>query len=215
MAQEGRDQRDATAVAAAGGRSGPHAVRLAGVGMEVNLVAVLAVDWMVRDRAKDPDRCNGLAPAVVIACGLRDHWLVVGQLVIPLDIPPGRTGPNQTALTGIPTQPDLPGPYCTVESKMGSYLLNSTLQVRVLPGAPTRHVSCLVTIQDPGWLVTGVAGGWIAASGHRCHPRVGWPANRAWPDVRVVQTGGKQGAQAPLELRSVLSPGCSLPLDPA
>ena len=48
------------------------------------MVAVLAVDWMVRDRGKGPDRCNGLAPAVVIACGLRDHWLRGCQLVIPL-----------------------------------------------------------------------------------------------------------------------------------
>jgi hypothetical protein len=53
----------------------------------------------------------------------------------------------------------------------------------------------LVTIQDPG--VVGNRGcGWIVASGPPCHPRVGWPANRARPDVPVVRSGGKQGAQA-------------------
>jgi hypothetical protein len=83
----------------------------------VNLVAVLAVDWMVRDRGKDPDRCNGLAPAVVIACGLRDHWLrgwsagpSVGHSTRPYWTEPDRTEQNLT-------QPDLPGPHWTGQSR--------------------------------------------------------------------------------------------------
>jgi hypothetical protein len=47
-----------------------------------------------------------------------------------------------------------------------------------------------------GWLVPGLsAGGWWPAA-HPCHPWVGWPANRARPNVPVVQSSGKQDAQA-------------------
>ena len=45
-------------------------------------------------------------------------------MVILTVIPPGATGPNQTALTRKAAQPDLPRPYWTA-AEDGSHLLNS------------------------------------------------------------------------------------------
>jgi hypothetical protein len=49
----------------------------------------------------------------------------LAQVIILTVIPPGATGPNQTALTRKAPQPDLPRPYWTAEQKMSSHLLNS------------------------------------------------------------------------------------------
>jgi hypothetical protein len=69
-----------------------------------------------------------------LACGMPTLILTV--------IPQATTEPNQTALTINAAQPDLARPDWTVrEQKIGSYLLNSRLQVRVLPGAPTSIVA--------------------------------------------------------------------------
>jgi hypothetical protein len=54
----------------------------------------------------------------------RSHQLQPGIITEPLgsltaillDIPPDPTAANQTALTGIPTQPELPRPYWTGQS---------------------------------------------------------------------------------------------------
>jgi hypothetical protein len=44
----------------------------------------------------------------------RDHHRTTGSLtVIPADIPPGPTAPNQTTRNGMPSQPDLARPYWT------------------------------------------------------------------------------------------------------
>ena len=49
----------------------------------------------------------------------------LAQVIILTVIPPGATGPNQTALTRKAAQSDLPRPYWTAEQKMSSHLLNS------------------------------------------------------------------------------------------
>jgi hypothetical protein len=45
------------------------------------------------------------------------HPAPLALVVIPLDIPPGPTAPNQTALSGNAAQPGLARPYWTVESR--------------------------------------------------------------------------------------------------
>jgi hypothetical protein len=43
--------------------------------------------------------------------GQRTQLSLLAQLVIPKVIPQATTAANQTALNGIPTQPELPRPY--------------------------------------------------------------------------------------------------------
>src|SRR4029453_13935894 len=65
-----------------------------------------------------------------------DHHRTVGSLTV---IPPGPTAANQTALNGMPSQPELARPYWSGLSGRLAVIIspNSRLPVRVLPGAPT------------------------------------------------------------------------------
>jgi hypothetical protein len=69
-----------------------------------------------------------------------DHHRTEGSLTV---IPPGPTAANQTALNGMPSQPELPRALLErSERKMGSYLLNSGGQERA---------SAATTRMRPGW----------------------------------------------------------------
>ena len=111
--------------------------------------------------------------------------------------------------------------HTTLQAKLPHHAQPHPLYQCAVDRCPERSPShsvlkgpAVVTIQDPGWLVTGVAGGgsWPAATAATL--ALAGQLTALARMCQLCRAAGSKAPKQPLQLRSVLSAGCSLPLDP-